>query len=89
MQRLTAVVICRRPQPGLGYPPAPRARGTRQLAAAVEPPMGRDWYYSLQLEQLGRNLATAGGLELAYRLGRTHTDFKSARHRRNRRVDDE
>lgn len=57
------------PQPA---PPPRLAKGTRILPANPEPSLGRDWFWSLQMEFLGRNLATAGGLALAYRLGATN-----------------
>ena len=34
-----------------------------------ERPLGHGWFLQLQMETLGRNLATAGGLEYAMRLG--------------------
>jgi hypothetical protein len=45
---------------------------------------GARWWWSLQMEQLGRNLATAGGLELAFRLGLSHDAIERAGRRRTR-----
>ena len=69
---------------GAELPSSARALGTRDDVRAVvaEPPLGCDWFYSLQMELLGRNLATAGGLETAYRLGRAHREFELIRPRR-------
>lgn len=36
-----------------------------------ERPMGDRWFWSLQMETLGRNMATAGGLTLAFMNGRS------------------
>jgi hypothetical protein len=51
--------------------PSPFAVGTREIPQQVlaEPPMGVGWFWSLRMEQLGRNLAMAGGFEYAYRTG--------------------
>lgn len=66
------------------------ARGTRDLPAlpmavpSPEPRLGDRWWWSLQMEQLGRNMAVAGALELAYRLGRAHRDFEDMRRPKER-----
>lgn len=77
----SAAVIGARPAP----PPRPTARGTRrdqqlgpgQSGCLIEHQVGVEWHFSLRLEYLGRNLATAAGLEFAYRLGRAHDEFEA------------
>ena len=41
--------------------------------------LGDKWFYSYRLETLGRNMATAGALLLAYRLGLAHAEFELMR----------
>ena len=72
--------------PIIGGDPRPKlARGTREAlrpaagGALVEHQMGMLWLSSLRVEQLARNIATAAGLEFAYRLGRAHDDFEALR----------
>lgn len=89
-------LVYTRPATIIGGPPAQAARvarGTReglpQLspsdgACLVEHQIGMGWCYSLRLEQLGRNLATAGGLEMQYRLGLAHAEFEARRFGRKR-----
>ncbi len=86
--RHATVIGTRDPVPA----PEPRiARGTRErvepspTGALVEHQLGMGWCYSLRLEQLGRNIATAGGLELAYRMGLSHDEFERARFGRGRK----
>lgn len=63
------------------------ARGTRDnlttstSTATLEPAMGETWFYSLCLEYLGRNLATAGMMEYFYRLGKAQADIEAHRYR--------
>lgn len=57
------------------------ARGTRDLdvkpgSAMVEHQLGTAWFYSLRMENLGRNLATVGGIATAYRLGQLNPTKK-------------
>lgn len=60
------------------------ARGTTELSSsdqraqhALHP---RDaWHLELRLELLGRNLSVAGGLRMAYCLGRSHEEFEAHR----------
>lgn len=89
IQTRPCIVVGERPT--LQETPRARARGTRQnltipsgldlrpMTKTIGPSMGRDWFYSLQMEQLGRNIATAGALELSYRLGRSHSEFEAMR----------
>jgi hypothetical protein len=65
-------------------PPARLPRGTVEFVPQARESMGRDWFYSMQLEFLGRNLATAGGLEYAYRLGRVTRDIAALHDKRGR-----
>lgn len=44
-----------------------------------ELPLGHKWLREYTAFCLGHNLATAGALELAYRLGRAHDDFERLR----------
>ena len=78
---MTPSRIVRGPAPpkiiGSELPISARALGTREdLHLAAEQPLGTNWFYSLQLEFLGRNLATAGGLETARRLGKAELEFE-------------
>lgn len=40
--------------------------------------LGNDWFWSLQMENLGRNMATAGGLTLAFKRGMRYRDLTDA-----------
>lgn len=74
-----SLVVKRRPPLSVERP---FARGTREISPRsqeVEAPLGDRWLWSLRLEYLVRNVATAGALEFAYRLGRAHRDFESLR----------
>lgn len=42
----------------------------------VDAPIGDGWLWAFWKETLGRNLATAGAIELYYRLGRTHSEIE-------------
>lgn len=79
-----------RPLRPVATPPEQFARGTREIppyaahpgSALYEHNLGKEWFYSLRCEQLGRNLAVAGALEMAYRLGLSHDAFERAGRRR-------
>lgn len=59
-------------------PPMPRARGTREWVKA-DHPLGTSWFLVYAMQCLGTCVATAGGLELAYRLGSAHRDILDLR----------
>lgn len=59
-----------------------RARGTRDIqpqSRPLEPPLGDAWLWSLWSEQLARNIATAAGHELAYRMGLADGEIRALR----------
>ena len=41
--------------------------------------LGDRWFYSFALETVGRNIAMAAGLTLAYKLGLAHAEFEKMR----------
>ena len=61
------------------------ARGTREdLRPSIAPvpaedTLGDRWFYSFALETMGRNIAMAAGLTLAYKLGLAHAEFEKMR----------
>jgi len=56
------------------------AKGTRDIQPPQLPldTLGMNWWWSLTMEQLGRNIATAGALEYAFRLGLSHDAVRRA-----------
>jgi hypothetical protein len=56
-----------------------------KFSASVQPSkqppesLGNRWWYSLRLEWLGNNLAVAGALEYAYRLGHANREIRDLR----------
>lgn len=57
-------------------------RGRRPPSVQTEEAdIGLGWYWSLRLETLGRNLATAGACELAKREGRAETEIAALQSR--------
>jgi hypothetical protein len=71
------LVICKHPPKiiptPIVYPELQLARGTKQNVSQIyEHPMGTHWLMLARLEQLSRNMAIAGALEMAYRRGLLH-----------------